>query len=315
MNGIVAMTHVLRQTELNEEQHDCVNTILDSSGAMLTLLNDLLDAARIEAGKFSLHPTPFKLNRLWKHVDDVMTTRLKHARQRGEKDSLIWQLNIDDSVPAIIVADLGRLRQILLNLCDNALKFTTQGSITLAMRVVKREEMHEYERASSDEHERERDREKHESESESRMSSSESAVRARSVEHSDSERETENKARDEFVSILVRPEKRKTTHEGEGKEKEKEKKEGKVGESKTGVEGSLLQRPPYTNRSPLPGQYIVTLRMSVKDTGKCSACMTSCVAHAIHHQWQTTPSPMHSFTHGDMYSRVQLPSLVLPLFF
>ena len=122
-NGVVAMGHLLNQTELNEDQRECVETILDSSDAMLKLLNDLLLVSKIGSGRFSLNPAPFRLDHLIKHVTGVMQRRIQQKRtqqpdSQSSEDQLVFRVDRDPSLPCCIIADRDRIRQILLNLID-----------------------------------------------------------------------------------------------------------------------------------------------------------------------------------------------------
>ena len=126
MNGILGMVHLLQRTELEAAQRDYVKTIAESGETLLTLLNDILDISRIEAGRLRLEVRPFELAPL---VDSVA-----HLLQpRAEEEGLSIQVSIAPGVPPWLQADENRLRQVLLNLVGNAVKFTASGSVTVAV--------------------------------------------------------------------------------------------------------------------------------------------------------------------------------------
>lgn len=124
MNGIIGMTSLLKDTFLNAKQQDYVDTISTSSNNLLAILNDILDYSRVEAGKLDLEIKTFKLSRL---LDEVVALFFSGAQEKGLKLSY----KMHDGVPAYIKTDPNRLRQVLVNLVNNALKFTEEGSIEM----------------------------------------------------------------------------------------------------------------------------------------------------------------------------------------
>jgi len=124
MNGVMGMTTLLLGTRLDEEQRSYGETIQATSEALLTILNDVLDLSRVEAGRLDLHVSDFLLEDLFEGI---------HAAMRPAFDAkgLACACEISPEVPACLKADEGRLRQILLNLVGNAAKFTDQGGITV----------------------------------------------------------------------------------------------------------------------------------------------------------------------------------------
>ena len=129
MNGVVAMAELLSTMPLDEEQSDILNTIRISGSSMMVLIDDLLTFSKMEAGKFSLSPTLFKLDSLLKDVSKVFTLRTTQK-------NLAFQLYPATNLPTFVFADQGRLRQCLVNLCDNSLKFTSTGYIKLSVHIV-----------------------------------------------------------------------------------------------------------------------------------------------------------------------------------
>ena len=122
MNGVLGMAHLLLGTTLDAQQQRYVTTVRDSGQALLTILNDILDFSKMEAGKLELQDEDFDLPSLVANVTGLLAFR---AREKGlDLDSAI-----DPAVPAALRADPGRLRQILLNLVGNAIKFTERGRV------------------------------------------------------------------------------------------------------------------------------------------------------------------------------------------
>ena len=129
MNGILGMTALLMDTDLTGEQRDYVETVRGSADALLTIINDILDFSKIEAGKLDLEKHPFNLRTCIEEALDLLVPRASE-----KKIDLVYE--IDDNVPAIIDADVTRLRQILVNLLSNAVKFTGEGEIALTVKKV-----------------------------------------------------------------------------------------------------------------------------------------------------------------------------------
>jgi hypothetical protein len=124
MNAVIGLSSLLLATKLNDEQRDYTATILDSSENLLHLLNDILDFSRIEAGRLDLRPEVFNLMEL---LDGVVHLLAPQA----EAKALVCRLEFDPQLPQLWEGDLYRLRQVILNLAGNALKFTERGSVVL----------------------------------------------------------------------------------------------------------------------------------------------------------------------------------------
>ena len=122
MNGVIGMTNLLLETSLSDEQQRYAETVRASGEALLTLINDILDFSKIEAGKLELEALDFDLDRL---LDDFAGLLAVRAQDKG----LEFICAADPAVPVALRGDTGRLRQVLVNLAGNAVKFTEQGEI------------------------------------------------------------------------------------------------------------------------------------------------------------------------------------------
>ena len=127
MSGVLGMVRLLLETVLNPKQLEYAQTIQDSSDAMLALLNDILDFEKIEHDKMRLEHIDFDLHRL---VQGVITLMQGHASAK----KLDLKIEMEVSIPRYVIGDAVRLRQVLLNLVGNSIKFTTQGGVTLQIR-------------------------------------------------------------------------------------------------------------------------------------------------------------------------------------
>ncbi|MGY3213104.1 two-component regulator propeller domain-containing protein [Mucilaginibacter sp. HD30] len=129
MNGVIGMAALLGETNLNEEQHEYAETIIHSGEALLNVINGVLDFSKIESGKMDLDPHEFELRVCIEEVFDLF------AKKTTENNiDLIYQ--IDYRLPSLLIADGMRLRQILINLVSNAIKFTHQGEVFLNVMLV-----------------------------------------------------------------------------------------------------------------------------------------------------------------------------------
>jgi PAS domain S-box-containing protein len=129
MNGVLGMLELVLDSPLTNDQRDHIQTAHASAEALLEVINDILDFSKLEAGKFELDPVPFDLR---ESVADTMAALAVRAHQKG----IDLALEVAPSVPNALVGDVGRLRQVLVNLLGNAIKFTSQGNVALRIDTV-----------------------------------------------------------------------------------------------------------------------------------------------------------------------------------
>ena len=129
MNGVLGMAQLLQMTELTEEQRRYVETIQSSGETLLTIINDILDVSKLDAGKVTLAARPVDLRSVVAEVIDLLKPQAQHK-------GLYLDTEIDNSVPAWIVGDATRLKQVLTNLVGNAVKFTHHGGVQVFGRIL-----------------------------------------------------------------------------------------------------------------------------------------------------------------------------------
>src|SRR6266545_1665779 len=128
MNAVIGMTSVLASTRLTPEQREYVGTIRSSGESLLALLNDILDFSKIEAGKLAIEASPFLLRQCVEEAVDLLASG---AARKGLEIGCL----IDPAVPSLIESDVTRLRQILVNLLGNAVKFTSTGEVLVLVEI------------------------------------------------------------------------------------------------------------------------------------------------------------------------------------
>jgi signal transduction histidine kinase/CheY-like chemotaxis protein/HPt (histidine-containing phosphotransfer) domain-containing protein len=126
MNAVLGLLAILKETRLNPNQRDLVETATDSSELLLSIINDILDFSRMEANTFYLDNKPFNLH-------DCLHHALHGFQSQADKKQLQLTLSISDNVPEYVCGDVNRFKQILLNLIGNSLKFTDDGFILLSL--------------------------------------------------------------------------------------------------------------------------------------------------------------------------------------
>jgi two-component system sensor kinase len=133
MNGIMGMTELALQTRLTPQQHEYLTLLLQSADSLLRLLNDILDFSKVEAGKLELETIEFQLR-------DTVGDALHALGLRAAEKGLELAYLVPPDVPDTLLGDPGRLRQVIVNLVGNAIKFTEQGEVVVAVTVEERDE-------------------------------------------------------------------------------------------------------------------------------------------------------------------------------
>jgi len=132
MNAIIGFTNVVLKTKLDETQKEYLNAIKVSGDALVVLINDILDLARVDSGKMTFEQIPFNLNTSISSMLRLFETKIK------EKNLELLE-EYDPTIPQMLMGDPMRLRQMIINLASNAVKFTSKGKITMSVRIVKEE--------------------------------------------------------------------------------------------------------------------------------------------------------------------------------
>ncbi|GAB0056590.1 Sensor histidine kinase RcsC [Candidatus Magnetaquicoccaceae bacterium FCR-1] len=132
MNAIIGMTHLALKTELNPKQRDYITKVHSSAQSLLGIINDILDFSKIEAGKLTMESVPF-------YLEDVLNNVANLVALRAEEQGLEVNFHVSQGVPLNLIGDPLRLGQILVNLTNNAVKFTKKGNIVVSVRVIRHE--------------------------------------------------------------------------------------------------------------------------------------------------------------------------------
>lgn len=134
MNGVIGMAQLLLNTELTDEQREYANTVCSSADSLLTIINDILDFSKIEAGKLEIEEIDFNLRVTMESVIDIFAVKVE------ELEGLEFLCFVDPEVPALLCGDPGRLRQVLVNLTGNAIKFTKKGEVSINLSLLEETE-------------------------------------------------------------------------------------------------------------------------------------------------------------------------------
>lgn len=133
MNGVIGMIDLLMDSELQDEQREYATIIRNSADALVNIINDILDFSKMESGKMELEEYPFDLKSCVQEVFGLFSGE-------ASKKNLELTYYIEDHIPAIVFGDMGRLRQVLVNLVSNAVKFTNEGGVYLVVSLAQAEE-------------------------------------------------------------------------------------------------------------------------------------------------------------------------------
>ena len=131
INGVIGMANLLLDSKLNREQRDLAITTRDSAQALLTIANDILDFSRIESGKLDIKSEDFRPLKIVEEVSGLLTPQ-------AQRKNLTIMLDVSNKIPNILQGDPARIRQVLLNLVGNAIKFTKKGGVVIGLRIEKK---------------------------------------------------------------------------------------------------------------------------------------------------------------------------------
>ena len=130
MNGIIGMAEILKQADLGKQENENLDILISSTRSLLTLVNDILDISKIEAGKVELEIEDFEIRQVLKDIENIMFVK-------AEEKSLDYKTFVNSNVPEFLKGDPYRLKQIILNLVNNAVKFTAKGYVHIYIDVTK----------------------------------------------------------------------------------------------------------------------------------------------------------------------------------
>ncbi|MBF0428804.1 MAG: PAS domain S-box protein, partial [Magnetococcales bacterium] len=128
INGVIGMTDLLLDTKLNKEQRDLASTLRESAQALLTIISDILDFSSLEAGKIETSAVPFTPLKVLEEVTELMASQ-------AQQKNLVLLTDVSPKLPGLVLGDPARLRQILINLVGNAIKFTRKGQVVIQARL------------------------------------------------------------------------------------------------------------------------------------------------------------------------------------
>jgi PAS domain S-box-containing protein len=128
MNGIMGITEILMRSELTDKQRQILKTLRDVGSSMLAVINDILDFSKVEAGKLSLQSEEFSLEEIVGGIREMFAAEADTSENE-------FVISVSPAIPAIVIGDAGRLRQVLINLIGNAIKFTNKGKVRLTVDV------------------------------------------------------------------------------------------------------------------------------------------------------------------------------------
>ncbi|NQZ08390.1 MAG: response regulator [Algicola sp.] len=126
MNGVIGLTNILKKTQLSTAQHQYLDKIVYSSDQLLVVINDILDFSKIESGNINLEQHPFSIHTI---ADYITTTFEIQTKEKG----IGFAVHLSPDVPADLMGDVVRINQVLLNLCSNAVKFTSKGEVSVTI--------------------------------------------------------------------------------------------------------------------------------------------------------------------------------------
>jgi signal transduction histidine kinase len=134
IHGILGLTALLLESELSDEQKESLMSVKECADLLLHIINSVLDLAKIESGRLEVERVPFNIEKM---VSSTLRMLQARAQERGLQ--LLWE--VDRQVPQVLVGDVGKIQQCLLNLVGNALKFTHEGSVTIRVTVIDQQEI------------------------------------------------------------------------------------------------------------------------------------------------------------------------------
>ena len=133
MNAIIGFTDLMIQTELDKEQHKYIKNVKNAGENLLAIVNDILDLSKIESGKMSIESYPFHLKETLKNTRNLL-------KEKAKEKKIEYNYFLDAELPDFVIGDNNRLNQIMINLVGNAIKFTSEGSVTVAVKKVDEDE-------------------------------------------------------------------------------------------------------------------------------------------------------------------------------